>query len=172
MKGTRTMSILSLPAGDQRAALGIGALAHGKGAFLLPLLGAVQSARISLVVVLDRAASPSALKRALEQIRGPAVILLDGDDYQPSAPSDWRCTRAALAWARVALVHGAAGTREHSGLAVVAAALHGRLLLIHCASAEAQGWTEAAAAVKLNRLTIVPQRGPHPLPLRPEGTLQ
>ncbi len=158
------MRILTLPAGDQRAARGIAALAHGEGSFLIPLLGAVQSALLSLVIVFDRDTSPSALKRALEQIRGPAVLLLDGDDYQPGAPSDWRCTRAALAWARVAVVHGTAGAREHYETAVMAAVAKERLLVVHCASAEAAAWAEATAAAHLCPLMLVPERGTHPLP--------
>jgi hypothetical protein len=165
------MGVLTLPAGDQRAALGIGALVHGEGAFMLPLLGAVQSALLSLVIVSGRDTSPSALKRALEQVRGPAVLLLDGDDYQPGAPSDWRCTRAALAWARLALVHGTAGARAHYETAVVAAVAKERLLVVHCASDEALAWAEATAAAHLCPLVLMPERGPHPLPFH-TGTVQ
>ncbi len=160
------MSIITLAAGDQRAAIGIRALAHGEGAFLLPLLGAVQSASISLVMVEGRGTSPSALKRAVEPLRGPVVVLLNGDDYVPGAPPDWRCTRAALAWARVALIHGAGGARMHYELAAVAAALHGRLLLVHCSSAEALAWGEVASAAGVSPLVVMPRAGPHPLPPR------
>lgn len=164
------MTPFVLRAGDPRAARGIGTLAHGGGAFLLPLLGAVGSGLLSLVFVSDRDTSPSALRRALDGMAEPVALILDGDDYAPGAPSDWRCTAAALAWARIALVHGAAGTREHYEIATLAAAARGRLLLVHCSSSEALAWAEATA--RLSPLVITPKGGVHPLPLQPEGTFQ
>ncbi len=165
----RAMSIITLAAGDQRTTLGIRALAHGEGAFMLPLLGAIQCGLLSLVIVSGRETSPSALRRALDGVREPAVVMLDGDDYRPGAPADWRCTRAALAWARVAVVHGTAGARVHYEAAVMAAVAKERLLLVHCASGEAAAWAEAAA--HLCPLVVVPERGPHPLPFH-AGTVQ
>ena len=158
--------------GHPGAARVIGALAHTPGAqFLLPLVAAIPNG-LTLVFVSDQQISTSALRRALDRLPEPVTLIIDGDDYRPGAPADWRCTRAALAWARVAIVHGAAGARAHYELAVLAAAATGRLLLVHCASAEAQDWTAAAAAARLRPLMIVPERGEHPLPERAEGPLQ
>ncbi len=87
--------LFTMPAGDPRVSRAVAALAHGEGQFLLPMFAAVAQG-LGLVVVQDRETSPSALHRALDAVREPAALILDGDDYQPGAPADWRCGRAAL----------------------------------------------------------------------------
>ena len=164
--------LFTMPAGDPRVSRAVAALAHGEGQFLLPMFAAVAQG-LGLVVVQDRETSPSALHRALDAVREPAALILDGDDYRPGAPSDWRCGRAALDWARVALVHGAAGEREHYEAAVLAAALTGRLLIVHCSSGEATAWAERTAAARLCPLVITPRPGVvHPQPMAPTGPIQ
>ncbi len=162
-----------LPAGNARASQAVAALAHGEGQFLAPLLGGVQTGALSLIWATDRHTSPAALRRAIDAIGEPAALLLDGDDYRPGGPEDWRCTGAALAWARVAMVHGAAGEREHYAAAVVAARLAGRLLIVHCAGAEARAWAERTAAARLCPMVITPRPGVvHPQPPQAAGPLQ
>jgi hypothetical protein len=162
-----------LRAGDPRAGRAVAVLAHGEGTFLLPLFGAVQTGVFSLVWASDRQTSPSALRRALDTAGEPAVVLLDGDDGQPSAPEDWRCGRAALAWARAALIHGAAGERQHYATGALAAALIGRLLLVHCGGSEAASWATVAEAARLPTLIITPRPGVvHPQPAKADGPLQ
>ena len=161
-----------MAAGDARAARAVAALAHSEGKFLLPLLGAVAQG-LGLVVVQARETSPSALRRALDAVREPAAVLLDGDDYQPGAPADWRCTRAALGWARAAMIHGAGGERQHYEAAALAAALTGRLLIVHCSSAETIAWAEQMAAARLCTMVITTRPGVvHPQPMAPTGPLR
>ena len=161
-----------LRAGDPRASQAVAALSHDGGQFLLPLFAAVPHG-LALVFAQDRETSPSALRRALDAVREPAALLLDADDYQPGAPTDWRCAPAALAWARAALIHGAAGEREHYAAAVVAATMTGRLLIVHCGSAEAAAWATVAEAAKLPTLVIAPRPGVvHPQPPQADGMLQ
>lgn len=162
-----------LRAGDPRASQAVAALAHAEGKFLLPLLGAVQAGALAMVWVTDRQTSPSSLRRALDAVREPGVLILDGDDCQPGAPDDWRCTRAALGWARVAMVHGAGGERRHYEMAALAAVMTGRLLIVHCSSAEAGAWAERTAAERLCPLVITPRPGVvHPQPPQADGPLQ
>lgn len=165
--------LLTLRPGDPRAARAIAALVHGEGQFLLPLLAGVQSGALSLVWANDRQTSPSALRRALDDAGSPTALILDGDDYFPGAPDDWRCAGAALGWAKGVLVHGAAGERGDYEAAALAAVLTGRLLVVHCSGAEAAAWAERAGAASLCPLVIAPRPGVvHPQPPQAAGPLQ
>ncbi len=105
--------------------------------FAVPLWRAASEGLLSLVVP-DRAASPSALRRALAGVAGPMTILIGDDDEAPTGPSGWRCARAAIESSGAALVHGAAGEEPHYRTAALVALLAGRALLIETDSRHAQ----------------------------------
>jgi hypothetical protein len=134
----------------------------------LPVMRAAADGLIAAVYVTDcRTKWP---ERELAKFRRP-VLLVIADDLEPerlsTPPSGWRCARMLRAWAKSAIVHGAAGEAEHYRGAVLMAMATGHAALIETSSACAVLWTEFLAPA-MATLTLIPRSGPHPIAPRRE----
>jgi hypothetical protein len=71
-------------------------------------------------------------------------------------------------WAKVIIVHGAAGDIAHYEFTCVLAQRHRRVLLVECESAALPAWTALATAAHARHVELVlqipPLGGVHPLP--------
>jgi hypothetical protein len=103
----------------------------------------------------------------------PSVLLIGDDDGMDRGPAGWPGVEKAITWGRWFLLHGAAAERHHYELAIAAAHLHRRVVVIECSSATMPAW-QAIVAKAPNRvgwLGIKPRAGSHPI-LPPREELQ
>jgi hypothetical protein len=135
------------------------------------LMRALASGRIALLPLLPKESSSKFKAWARMTKHRPAVILVGDDDGFDRGPVGWAQGRRAVAWSRRVLLHGAGAELFHYELAIVAAELTHRTLVIECCSATIDGWIELvkAAPHQPSTLIITPGDGVHPLPVRKEG---
>jgi hypothetical protein len=100
----------------------------------------------------------------------PTVVLIGDDDGLERGPGGWLLARRAVAWARAVMIHGAGAELAHYEVAIIAAELTGRCLIIECGTATLAAWTALvrAAPHKPETLVIQPHGGAHPIPLARE----
>src|ERR1700722_17548943 len=107
----------------------------------LPLVRAVADYRIAVVGIYGADVRWPA--SALARLDLPTVVLIgaDMDGPEPDPPPEsWKCRNKLHAWARMAIVHGAAGEADHYRIAVAAAQRFQRLAFIECRSEHIEGW--------------------------------
>jgi hypothetical protein len=146
----------------------IDAIANDPGAVgYAVLLRGVQAGRIDLVILTGHRDvwTPRRLPRA---IRPTIVVISDDDDARESrGPAEWRAFLSASAWARTAVVHGAAARADHYEGLIVAAETAGRALLVETTSDLAPAWCATLAPRGIPTLCITPPAGtPHPVTAR------
>lgn len=131
----------------------------------VPLLQALMHRRIAHLE-LQRTGSARKFKLWSAASRLPALALLGDDDHAtPDGPGTWPYARRVLGWARFILIHGGAGRPEHYDLAIDLTCLHGRLVMVECASANIEAWKAAATrwGTGAEGLVMQPPPGsPHP----------
>jgi hypothetical protein len=157
------MAVFSFNQATPLLAEWITAVSQPKTSGLPFLLRAVQAGRIALTVVTGHRTvwTPRSLRSAL-----PTVVLIsDDDDAVPGCdPDEWRCAMSAIAWARGALVHGAAVEARHYESAVDFAEVVGRFLLVETDSFRTAAWLQAIAPRQIPRLAVIPRPGQiHPV---------
>jgi hypothetical protein len=132
------------------------------------LLRATAAGRIALTAIMHRKArwSPHDLTSRL-----PTVVLIGDDKGNSRDPADWRCSMAAIAWARAAIVHGCGAERWHYGEAIKAAEVTGRCLFVETDSDHVAAWVSAIAPRNIPPgLSIIPREGQkHPIPAGASG---
>ena len=125
---------------------------------------AAADGRIALANVIDPGAPfPGRLVKATERRSKPVLVVVGDDPIVGTSlgPEGWLCARRLSTWAACAVLHAAAGEREHYLAAVEAAERHGRAALIECSSATLPLWAGFLRA--RHRLTIEPRGGLHPV---------
>jgi hypothetical protein len=140
------------------------AVMAGLAPWAMPLLSACREGLLAICAVPRGEIAP---RRLLESRRRPLCVWVQDDDHETTGPSGfpsakWLCTR----WARMAIVHGAAGEREHYIGAVLATVVHHRILLIETSSAFADAWCDLLGnGHRIPVLKIIPHDGrQHPAP--------
>ena len=153
--------IIQLSPGEMDRAVGVMATV---APWALPLLSACREGLLALACMSRGQDAP---RRLLEGARRPTCTWLQDDDEVSTGPSGfpsakWLCTR----WARMALVHGAGGEREHYAGAVIATLTHGRVLFIETDSRHADEWCDLLGnGTRIPVLKIIPPDGrQHPAP--------
>lgn len=150
-------------------AAAIAILQAGGEGFRIPLLRAVLRREIALGVASPGRQAPL---RELNRTGKPAILLIL-DDYDHPGPPGWACAPAAMRWARRAMLHGTGGIAEHYELAVKAALVARRLILVETASAQLDAWSALAlSALAPGRVLRIqpPPGGVHPV-APPRGTV-
>ncbi len=93
----------------------------------------------------------------------PSVLLVGDDDGVDRGPDGFPAANKALDWARWILLHAAGAEREHYHLAIAAAHLHRRVLIIECSTATLPAWQPLVTRAR-NRVgapgDLSPQRRP------------
>jgi hypothetical protein len=147
----------------------IGFSSHCGDEWHIPLFRAARDGRICLVApTRDAAITTKDLNRATDKGRRPAVILLQEDDGTMIGPDGWRCAKRVRAWAASAIVHACGGLPEHYEMAVSAAVITKRLLLIETDTAHGNAWAEFVIAQPgLSALHIRVRDGEPPHPTQP-----
>jgi hypothetical protein len=126
------------------------------------LFHAVQARRIGLTVIFSRRFpwTPRLLPSAK-----PRVVLIADDAGDSRDPDEWRCAISAIAWARVAIVHGTGGKVQHYRKAVRAAELTNRCLMVETDSSGAPAWVATIHDREIPGLVCIPPLGGvHPTP--------
>jgi hypothetical protein len=105
----------------------------------VPLYRAVMAREIALFMLPIGGRVPL---RVLDETkrRLPLVIVLAGDNGEPSGPDAYPQSVWLLRWARFILLHGAGGEAQHYAFAVEAVRHYGRLLLIETQSGAVEAW--------------------------------
>jgi hypothetical protein len=132
-----------------------------EGAGFTELLRATAAGRIALTAILHRKAkwSPHDLNTKL-----PTVVLIGDDHGHSRDPAAWRCSMAAVAWARSAIIHGCGAERFHYQQAITAAEVTGRCLFVETDSDHVAAWVSVIAPRGIPGLSIIPRAGKkHPI---------
>jgi hypothetical protein len=125
------------------------------------LFRTVRDRQISLVVVpRDAPISDKVLNRS----QRPMVVLVGDDDGASTGPSGFRAWRRLKQWAGCALVHAAAADVESYTVAIMMAAVLGKLLLIETSSAREPEWAAALEVASIPAVGVLPRGGVHPVP--------
>ncbi len=115
---------------------------------------------------MHRHSSARLFKQWAAMARLPALALLGDDDHAtPDGPDTWAVAPRVLRWARFIVVHGGAGRPEHYEHVLALTAVHRRVVMVECSSANIAAWQAAAEqwAVSARGLTMQPPAGcPHP----------
>jgi hypothetical protein len=89
----------------------------------------------------------------------PRIVLISDDLGESRDPAQWRCAISAIAWARIALVHGSGSEVSQYRTAVLSAEITGRCLFIETDSINAPAWAAAIQPREIPCLTIIPRNG-------------
>ncbi len=131
----------------------------------VPLLQALYRGQIAHLEM-HRASSARLFKQWAAMSRLPALALLGDDDHSPlDGPDSWPIAPRVLRWARFVVIHGGAGRPEHYEHVLSLTAVHRRVVMVECSSANILAWQTAAEqwAVGARGLTLQPLSGcPHP----------
>jgi len=131
----------------------------------VPLLQALYHGQIAHLEM-HRHSSARLFKQWAAMSRLPALVLLGDDDHSPlDGPDTWPLAPRVLRWARFVVVHGGAGRPEHYEHVLALTAVHQRVVMIECSSANIPAWQAAAErwAIGARGLTMQPPSGcPHP----------
>ena len=131
----------------------------------IPLMQALYHGRIAHLE-LHRGGSARLFKLWAAMSRLPALALLGDDDHAvPDGPDTWPLAPRVLRWARFIVVHGGAGRPEHYEHVLALTAVHRRVVMVECSSANIPAWQAAAQrwAIGAQGLTMQPPPGcPHP----------
>ena len=132
------------------------------GAPQVPLYAAAAAGQIALIVIeAPDAAWPA---ETIARVRRPTVVVLSGDPGwgQPTyGPGRWRCARKLRNWAAGAIVHGAAGERDHYLEAVALGTILGCLAFVETTSSLARTWGAFLAPIPC--MGYLPAEGAHPV---------
>jgi hypothetical protein len=126
------------------------------------LAKAVRAGTHNLVIPNRQAMAPMGM---LKRSPRPVVLLLGDDDYCSTGPNGWACVPKVFAWAQKALVHGTGADIASYQMALDAASVCRRFLLVETDSSLATEWAEAIAAARsaIPTLILLPRDGVHPV---------
>ncbi len=131
----------------------------------VPLLQALYRGQIAHLEV-HRTSSARLFKQWAAMSRLPALALLGDDDYAtPDGPDTWFLAPRVLRWARFIVIHGGAGRPEHYEHVLALTAVHRRVVMVECISANIPVWKAAAErwGTGSEGLVMQPPLGsPHP----------
>ena len=132
---------------------------HHAAPHVVPLLRAV-AAGVHVACVPRGVPFP----RELAALEKPCIVVIGDDDGLATGPAGYPAAKRLGYWARRAMVHGAGGEAEHYELAVEAAALYGRVLIVETGSARISEWRRCLGdGRRVPLLVIVPRYGVHPV---------
>jgi hypothetical protein len=141
------------------------ALAHAVAPHLTPLIRAVGRG-IRLAGVPRAAPFP----RELLEYTRPVIAIVEDDDFRSTGPAGFPAAKRFAYWARREMVHASAAEARHYQLAVDAAMLHGRILLVETDSEHASEWCRFLGdGRRIPLLCIRPRDGVHPVAPRREA---
>ena len=130
------------------------------------LFHAMLSGRIAVLPLMPN--GPAAKFKAWVRLtkHRPAVALIGDDDGLDRGPDGWPQARRAVGWARAVMLHAAGAELYHYEVAIVAAELTQRMLIVECCSATLPAWVDIVqnAAHRPKCLIIQPPDGTHPIP--------
>jgi hypothetical protein len=134
------------------------------GAVQAPLLLAAQNDMIGLLM--RSPAFPTWPTAVMRRFAGPAVVLI-GDDPASGegaslGPDEWTCLLQVKSWAPVsALICASGADSAHYQMAVLAALIHRRVIIVETASRHGIAWCNAIGCA--NTLAFMPRDGEHPI---------
>lgn len=143
------------------------AVAHRLGQTChVPLLRAAREGVIALRLIMPGERAP-ARDFDVTALRQPAVVLLCGDDGSGRhRPSDFPQAVRWLRWARAIMLHGTGGREEHYMVAVIAAQVARRVLVVDLPSYAIPEWAALVdhVAPRAGKLMLTPPAGgTHPV---------
>ena len=140
----------------------------------LPLLRAAMAGALRFTILPPGMRTPL---RILDMQRDPRplVVVLGGDAGGPATPDAFPQARRLMRWAAFVMLHGAGGQAWHYAVAVEAAAVLRRVLLIETTGAALPAWvalkTEVARSTPGLGVMVPPGEPAHPREAPPPGAV-
>jgi hypothetical protein len=129
------------------------------------LLRAVRDGRIWLFSGGPPESAPKFKDWAAQTARQPAIALLGDDNGQQRGAAAWAgYAYRMMRWASFVIVHASGAELAHYQMAIAAAEVGARVLIVETCSASAPSWLAALDKLPPRKtLLILPREGSHPL---------
>ncbi len=148
--------------------------AQAGDAFHTPLIRAAMTGTVDCVFLAPGSQVPNRFLDPMKQ-RKPVIIVLGGDGAKPCGPEGFPQAAKLMRWCRWAMLHGAGGLPWHAELALQAANLMRRAIIVECTGAFLPDWVklkEDLAPKTAGLIIAVPKGKPqHPRNTAPAGTV-